>query len=347
MAAAVKEMAPGTDVVFYGTRQGLEQRVLSAAGYPMRRITARGFLGKGPVDRMLFPVWLGLGIVQSLFHMARSRPGVVLGTGGYVSAPPVIAAWMLRVPVALLALDAMPSRAVRMLAPLARQVYGGFPECSKYLKPGTEVIPTGNPIRAEIGRVSKEQGAGRFGLDSARRTVLVFGGSQGAHRINLAMLDALGHFHQTGQLKDLQVIFQTGSRDYRLVSEAAGRISRDIRVLEYINDMAQALAAADLAVCRSGAGVSEVLAGGLPAILVPFPHAASNHQEYNARSLERAGAAEVILDRDLEGKMLAERIAAIIDDPQRQRRMRAAALSLARPEAAAEIARNILALAEG
>lgn len=347
MAAAVREMAPGTEVVFYGTRQGIEQRVLPEAGYPMRRITARGFLEKGPVDRMLFPVWLVLGIVQSLFHMVRSRPGVVLGTGGYVSAPPVIAAWMLRVPVALLALDAMPSRAVRMLAPLARQIYGGFPECSKHLRPGIEVTHTGNPIRAEIGRVSKEQGAERFGLDSSRRTVLVFGGSQGAHSINLAMLDALSHIHQTGQLKDLQVIFQTGRGDYRLVSEAASRIPGDIRVLEYINDMPHALAAADLVVCRSGAGVSEILAGGLPAILVPFPQAASNHQEYNARSLERAGAAEVILDRDLEGKLLAGRIAAILKDPEQHRRMRAAALNLARPEAAADIARNILALAEG
>ncbi len=152
---------------------------------------------------------------------------MVLGTGGYVSAPSVMAAWILRIPVVLLALDVMPSKAVRFLTRFAGQIYSGFPECARYLNPKADVIFTGNPIRPEIGRIPRGQGAARFGLDENKKTILVFGGSQGAHSINVSMMEALKILDQTGTLKDIQIIFQAGKKDHALVAEGVKAVGID------------------------------------------------------------------------------------------------------------------------
>jgi len=311
-------------------------------GYKIKYISARGFLGKSWTAKIFSPLWMATGTIQSLFHMISNRPDVVLGTGGYVSVPPVMAAWVLRIPVALLALDVMPSQAVRFLARFAGQIYGGFPECARYLNPKSQVIFTGNPIRPEIGRIARGQGTARFGLDENKKTILVFGGSQGAHSINVSVLDSLEYLDRSGYLKDIQIIFQTGKRDHALVAEGIKQFATKIKILAYIDEMPHALAAADLVISRSGAGVSETLACGLPSILVPYPYAASNHQEYNARSLEQAGAAMMILDRDLNGEVLAKKISGILFDQKKYNLMGNAAKTLASPDAANKIADNII-----
>ncbi len=270
---------------------------------------------------------------------------MVLGTGGYVSVPPVMAAWILRIPIALLALDVMPSQAVRFLARFAEEIYGGFPECSSYLDKSSQVIFTGNPIRPEIGNIPREKGIKRFDLDGNKKTILVFGGSQGAHSINVSMLEALKMLNQNGKLRDLQVIFQTGKKDQEQISENVKQYPAGIKVLAYIDQMPYALAAADLVISRSGAGVSETLACGLPSILVPYPYAASNHQEYNARSLEQAGAAIMILDKDLNEQILADGIIGILFSQERYNQMIIASKSLARPDAARLIAKNLIKMA--
>lgn len=319
--------------------------MLPGMGYEIKYISAKGFLGKSRTAKIYFPLWMAAGIIQSFFYMARNRPDVVLGTGGYVSVPPVIAAWILRIPVALLALDVMPSQAVRLLAGFAGQIYGGFPECARYLSPKSEVIFTGNPIRPEIGRISKKQGIAMFGLDENKKTILVFGGSQGAHNINISMLESLKILDQDGRLKDIQIIFQTGKKDHGLVAESVKQSGTKIKVLAYIDEMPHALAAADLVISRSGAGISESLACGLPSILIPYPYAASNHQEYNAQSLEQAGAAMMILDKDLNGKILAEKMSDILFNKERYNSMAVAAGALTRPDAAGKIAENIIRIA--
>ncbi len=270
---------------------------------------------------------------------------MVLGTGGYVSAPPVMAAWILRIPISLLALDVLPSQAVRFLARFAEEIYGGFPDCSSHLDKSSRVIFTGNPIRPEIGNIPREKGIERFDLDGNKKTILIFGGSQGAHSINVSMLEALKRLDQNGKLKDLQVIFQTGENDQGQVSEKVRQYPAGIKVLAYIDQMPYALATADLVISRSGAGVSETLACGLPSILVPLPYAASNHQEYNARSLEQAGAAMMILDKDVNGKILADSITGILFNRERYNMMTIASRSLARPGAADKIADNIIRMA--
>ncbi|MDP2806835.1 MAG: glycosyltransferase [bacterium] len=240
----------------------------------------------------------------------------------------------------------MPSKAVRFLSRFAGEIYGGFPECSQYLDKKAKVFFTGNPIRREVGNISKEQGIKEFGLESGKKTILVFGGSQGAHSINLAVLDSLTHLDQAGHLKDIQIIFQTGQKDLGLVTEKRQNSKASIKVLAYIDKMPQAMAAADLVISRSGAGVSETLACGLPSILIPYPHAASNHQEYNARSLEKAGAAEMILDSALNGRDLSQKIIGILFNSEKYDKMAQAAGYLARPGAALEIAGKIFKLSE-
>lgn len=318
--------------------------MLPGTGYEIKYISAQGFLGKGIAAKIFFPFWMAVGTIQSLFQMIRRRPDAVLGTGGYVSAPPVMAAWILRIPISLLALDVMPSQAVRFLARFAEEIYGGFPECSNYLDKSSRVLFTGNPIRPEIGNIPREKGLKGFDLDGNKKTILVFGGSQGAHSINLAMLEALKKLDQNGKLKDLQVIFQTGKKDREQISEVVKQYPAGIKVLAYIEQMPYALAAADLVISRSGAGISEALACGLPSILIPFPYAASNHQEYNARSLEKAGAAVMVLDRDLNGQILADSIIGILFSQERYNQMTIASKSLARPDAAGIIAENLIKL---
>ena len=333
-------------MLFVGTRGGIEARVVPGRGYWIRYIAIAGFLGKSRVKQALFPLQFLVSLVQSIFHIVAFRPDAVLGTGGYVSAPPVLAAWLLRIPVGLLALDAMPSKAVRLLAGCASEIYSGFLECADFLKPKHKVFFTGNPLRGEIGAASRPDGAKAFKLDPVRKTVLLFGGSQGARSLNQALLDVLTAKQSDQRWQNVQFIIQTGKRDHDDIKKKLSSLPYNMTMLPYIDDMPLAYAAADLVVSRSGAGVSEVLACGLPAILVPYPHAASNHQEYNARSLEQAGAAVMILDANLSGQILAETIEKTLFDPARLERMGKAAKVLARPGAAADITQRLINLAK-
>jgi len=342
VAAALAELDPGCRVRFIGTRRGLESRVVPERGHPIDYISIGGLLGKGPAEKARFPVLAALSTVQSLGHLTRNRPDVMLGTGGYVTAPPVLAAWMLGIPVALLALDAMPSKAVRVLAGFAREVYAGFPECAEHIRQ-KKVVYTGNPLRGDLGKYSREEGCNGFGLDPHKRTVLVYGGSQGAHSINLSLAEAM--VKQGEKWKGLQFIFQTGKRDYDLVQKEVAGVSAKVQVMPYIDKMAQAFAASDLVVSRSGSTVSEILACGLPSILVPYPHAASNHQEHNARSLERRGAAVVIRDEELTAERLADGIDKFISDSALLKEMSEMARAAAMPLASREIARRLAEMA--
>lgn len=318
---------------------------MPAHGYPIRYIAIRGYLGKSLPGKLSFPLLFAWSVCQSLFHLIADRPDAVLGTGGYASAPPVLAAWLLRVPVGLLALDALPSKAVLLLARCAREVYAGFPECAAHIAGRTAVVHTGNPLRPGIGRTARAEGSTAFGLDPGRTTVLMYGGSQGAHALNLLVPAAIAARAGDPRWRELQFIVQTGPADAAAVAERLRGVPVRTVVLPYIDNMPAAFAASDLVISRSGSGVAETLACGLPSILVPFPHAASNHQEHNARSLERAGAAVVALERDLDPGKLASLVESILFDPERMAGMAGAARRMARPGAAAEIAARLSAIA--
>jgi len=263
----------------------------------------------------------------------------VLGTGGYVSAPVALAAWMLGRPLVLQEQNSIPGLSNRWLARIADEVHLSFIEARSYFGRRDHLRVSGNPIRGYILSGDRAQAYEEFGLTPGRPTVFVFGGSLGAHRINLAALDAMRRLQ--GRV-DVQFILQTGREDFETMKAAVENEHLPAKVLPFLRRIHMAYAAADLVVCRSGAmTLAEIAACGTPSILVPYPHAANNHQVVNASNLVDRGAAALILDRELTGERLAHEIAHWLSDRQALSRMSANARTFARPDAAERIVKSL------
>jgi UDP-N-acetylglucosamine--N-acetylmuramyl-(pentapeptide) pyrophosphoryl-undecaprenol N-acetylglucosamine transferase len=261
------------------------------------------------------------------------QPALVVGVGGYASVAVVLAAWLRRIPTVLLEQNVVPGAANRVLA-FARRICLGFAEAASRLPPG-KTVHTGNPLRASVLRAAPAARDGSLGL-------LVFGGSAGAHHLNEATVAALRDLDPRPALR---VTHQTGPSDVDAVRAGYAALGVAARVEPFITDMGAAYAAADLVVSRAGAmSCAEITAVGLPAILVPYPHAADDHQRLNAEVLVRAGAAEMILDRDLTPARLAAALRTLADDSTRRATMAAQARTLGRPDAAAAVADECLSL---
>ncbi|MBI3910450.1 MAG: undecaprenyldiphospho-muramoylpentapeptide beta-N-acetylglucosaminyltransferase [Armatimonadetes bacterium] len=341
--SVARALAPHA-VVFVGTRQGPEAEIVPQAGFSLRTIPAR------KLDRRLGPgaLWsLAVsagGVVSAVRLLRAERAQAVLGTGGYAAAPVVFAAWLLRLPVAILEGDAHPGRANRLLGRLARRVFLATAAAQAHFPAGCTVV-TGLPIRLEIARGDGVGFRRLHGLDPARRLLFLFGGSRGAQRLNTALIDALPALAAAG----IQIVHQTGKENYESVR---GQIAPGEEwpagyvPVPYVEDMAGALAAADLVVCRAGSStLAEVTAAGKPAILVPYPYAVGDHQTHNARALVDAGAAVLVPDRELDGARLASEVGALLADGERRTRMAAASLALGRPDAAARVAVELVQIA--
>jgi UDP-N-acetylglucosamine--N-acetylmuramyl-(pentapeptide) pyrophosphoryl-undecaprenol N-acetylglucosamine transferase len=271
-----------------------------------------------------------LAVPAALRILRRRSPDVVLGAGGYVAGPIVLAAGILRVPAALMEADAHLGLANRLAAPFARRVFCAFPIEGLA---GEKYRVVGRPIPMRSRPVPREEGRRRFDLPADARVVLVFGGSQGARRLNQAAVEAFG-------AEGPAIIHLSGERDYEAL---APRVSRpDYRLLPFTDDFGAALSAADLVVARAGGSVWEVAAAGRPALLVPYPHATADHQTKNARYFERGGGALVVPEPQLD---LRRRVEDMLGDPGRLARMGEAMRSLARPNAADLIAEELIALA--
>lgn len=334
LALAEALVARGSEVTFVGTAGGIEARVVPAAGYPLRLLAGRQLRGGG-IGRAVVGVGAAVrGTLAGVRLLGELRPSLVVGVGGYASVAVVVAAWLRGVPTLLLEQNVIPGAANRVLARFARRICTGFAETVGLLPPG-RAVHTGNPIRAGVLRPAGEA-TGRVGL-------LVFGGSGGAHRLNLAMLDAA---RALGALaREVEVTHQTGAADAVAVAAGYAALGLVARVEPFITDMGAAYARAGLVVARAGAMTcAEVTALGLPAILVPYPYAADDHQRRNAEVLVAAGAAEMILDRDLSGARLAAAIRDVAGDQSRRAAMSRAARALGRPEAAAQVAEECLRL---
>jgi UDP-N-acetylglucosamine--N-acetylmuramyl-(pentapeptide) pyrophosphoryl-undecaprenol N-acetylglucosamine transferase len=331
------------DVTFLGTRRGLEGGIVPRLGYSMRAIVSRPLPAIKNADFVFSLIAASVGFVQSLIIMMSNRPHVVIGTGGYASGPVVLAARVLGIPILLIEPNSVPGRTISLLSRYADEIDLGFKETVRYFERGTNLRVTGVPIRASLGGGRRAEGLERFGLAGDRKTVFVFGGSRGAESINRAVIEAA---RLLADRRDLQLLVQTGRDGYARVEESLKKLEMPSSVHAFIDDMRLAYAAADLVVCRSGASaVAEVTACGLPAILIPYPHATGGHQESNARLLEEAGAARVILDCDLDGDALARAIVSMITDPDLVRRMSDNSRRLGNPRAADEIASRLLDLA--
>jgi UDP-N-acetylglucosamine--N-acetylmuramyl-(pentapeptide) pyrophosphoryl-undecaprenol N-acetylglucosamine transferase len=325
------------EVVWLGTERGLEARIVPAEGIPLERLSIAGLRRKGALAWLAAPFRLTLALVQALRIMRRHRPQVVVGLGGFVTGPGGVAAWLTRRPLVIHEQNAVAGFTNRCLAHLARVVLEAFPDSF-----GRHVHARliGNPVRRDIGALPPP-GARLAGRDGPIR-LLVFGGSQGAARLNTVVPFALARL--AGRLA-FEVRHQAGERWLEEGRAAYARAGVRADVRPFIEDMAAAYAWADLVVCRAGAlTVSELAAAGVGAVLVPFPGAVDDHQAHNAQYLVRAGAAVVIADRELTAERLAAELERLCAERGRLLAMAERARQLATPRAADELAASCLAL---
>ncbi len=338
---SLKEMDVEVSAAFVGTRMGLEGGIVPTLGYKVYKIAARPMPERKDLKIIPWLVCNGIAFVQSVYILLRERPHAVLATGGYASGSCALAASMLGIPVVLIEPNSIPGRTTLMLSRFVDEVALGYKECISRFPKGTNLRVTGVPIRKEILGISRSEGIAKFRLDEDRLTVFVFGGSRGASRINHAVVDAV----KKVKTENIQFLIQTGYGDYEWVRDEVRSSGFPCKVFAYVEKIGYAYAACDLVVSRAGAvTLAEITACGLPAILVPYPHAVMNHQFLNAQILEKAGAAAVIKDEDLGGESLARAIDSIISDPQTLKSMSEKARSLAREDAATEVAAHILQL---
>ncbi len=318
----------GGAALFIGSPQGIEARVIPGTGFPLVTVPIRGLRGRG-AGAAAEAVWrLPLALARAWSALRAFRPDVVVGVGGYASFPVVCAAWLRRVPAVLLEQNARPGMTTRLLSRLARAVCTGFPETGDHLPGRAEVVYTGNPVRQWPAAAPRG--------DRDTFTLLVFGGSQGAHRINLEAGAAVREL--AAQIPGLRVIHQTGDADLDATREAYQRAGLEADVRAFIDDMGAAYGRADLVVCRAGAmTLAELAALGKPAILIPYPFAADDHQRANAEALAQRGAAEMILDAELTAARLRDRVRALYRDRVRLQAMGSAAAAMARPQAAEQV----------
>jgi len=321
---------PDRRAVFVGTPYGLEKTIVPKAGFPLEFISVGGLKGKGPLDLVKNLARLPFGFVQAFQVIGKHRPNVVLGVGGYSSGPVLLAAKLRGVPTAIHEQNAFPGLANRSVARFVTAVAVAFAEAVPRLHRSDAVV-TGNPIRKEFFEVNRQPATGN------RQRLLIFGGSQGSHVLNQAMGGALLFL---ARLKDrLEIVHQTGPKEVDEV-RAAYKTSAfpNARVVPYLDPIVNEIAAADLIVSRAGAmTIGELAAVGRAAILVPFGAATNNHQELNARVVERAGGAVVITESQLSPERLATAISEVLSNPQRAAQMGTAARTLAAPEATRKI----------
>ncbi len=346
VAEALRRLAPGVEVRYAGTAAGIERRLAEAAGLRFHAVPASGVRGLGAAARLRFVVNFVRGTVGALRLLGQWRPDVVLGTGGYVTGPVLMAARLRGVPCAVQEQNAVPGSANRLAARWARRIYLGEDAARRWL-PAARCVLTGNPVREAFRGTAP---AASFDLPvpaaSPGLRVLVFGGSGGARTLNQAVAAAAAVWRDR---PGLALVAQTGRDALADVADPyAGVDATRVRVLPYIDAMPAVLRWADLVVCRAGAmTLAELAATGRPALLVPYPHATDNHQLRNARARAAAGAAVVLEDRDCDGPALVREVDRLAADPERLAAMGRAAAAQARPQAAEEIAADVLRLASG
>jgi len=325
----------GAECLFIGTARGIENRLVPAAGFPLQLVRVGALKNVSAVTRLKTAFDLPRAVWDAGRMLNEFAPDVVIGVGGYASGPAMLAAIVKHIPTLAFEPNVVPGFANRVVAKFVSGAAVHFEETAKYFR---DAEVTGVPVRQAFFEIEPKHGG--------TPTVLVFGGSQGAHAINEAMMRCLRVLQR--EAPGIHVIHQTGERDYNdaLAAYQGLGTALTFEVFKFIEDMPAAFARADLVVCRSGAStVAEIVAAGKPAVFVPFPRAADDHQRVNAEALARHGAAVVVEESKLEGVWLAETIAALLGDPVRLQRMGRAARELAHPNAARDIAKMAARLA--
>jgi UDP-N-acetylmuramate--alanine ligase len=342
LAIADELRARGAEVSFVGTRERAEAVLVPAAGYEISYLSVTGLDRRRP-DKAARAAMRSVSGTATALRLLRSlKPDAVLGAGGYVAGPVGLAAVMQRIPLVLSEADSHLGLSNRMLAPFARRVCLAFPIEGRE---GSRYVVTGRPVPRAVVEADRAAARERLGIAANARCVLVFGGSQGARSINLCALDA---FAKPADTAEVNVIHVSGRRDHPELERRLEQLGRPAhyRLLEWVEGtLGDVLAASDVVVARAGGSVFEIAAAGRPAVLVPYPHATADHQAQNARWFEQAGAALVLPDGELDAQRLRAAVTELLANGERLARMSASARELARPDAAARVADELLSAA--
>jgi UDP-N-acetylglucosamine--N-acetylmuramyl-(pentapeptide) pyrophosphoryl-undecaprenol N-acetylglucosamine transferase len=345
IANHLKELQQDVEITFVGTRSGLESTIVPRYGYSLEYISVAGFRRKLGFSTITSAISLLRGMKEAYSLVKKIKPDLVIGTGGYVCGPILIWAAIMGIPTCIQEQNAMPGVTNKILSRFVNKIFLGYEEGAKYFSGKALKVFTGNPVRREIMVDKRLQALNEFHLEPNIKTILAFGGSRGARSINKAMSCVEKEF--AGR-NDIQILHATGEAEYeRHISQLGKKVveAANIKILPYIHEMPLALAVADMAVSRAGAiGLAELMVKGIPSILVPYPYATANHQEFNARALEAAGAAVVILDKELTGERLQKEVENILEHSETLVNMKAAALKVSKPHAAIDIAEQALNL---
>lgn len=336
LAKGLRERVLDLEVLYIGTREGMEAKLVPDHGIPFQGISGRGWSRKWGKD-----TWVTVeSNLKALWETKRIlkefKPDLVVGTGGYVSGPVVLTAATFGIPTLLHEQNALPGKTNQLLSHLVKKVMVTFPGSATHFHNKEKIEVVGLPVRGEVGKIPRKSGAQVFGVDPAKKTILVTGGSRGALRINQAMIYLLKKLTEEPQL---QLIWATGTVGFESVRREIDEQGLSLecsnwRILEYISEMPAALACSDLCICRAGATtLAELSEAGKASILIPYPFAAENHQEYNARVFEQAGAAQLILDRELDGPLLWQSVEKTIGNPFKLEEMSVRAREVFQPGA--------------
>jgi len=330
IADEILRRSPDNEILFICTRNGFGSEEILKEGYKIEYISSSGIVGKGLMDSIVGTTSAIRGFFNSLRIISKFKPNVVIGVGGYVSGPVVLATSLHFIPAVICEQNSIPGLTNRMLSIFAKRVFATFDESTKYF-PKVKTRVLGNPIRDQIRTVKTTR------KTKDRAIALIFGGSQGAHKLNISVPKAFGMLGR----KDIDIIHQTGNRDIENVKKTYEWYGISAEVIPYIEDMASVYKDADLVIGRAGAGtIAEITALGKPSILIPYPFSTYNHQLENARVLERAGAALVIEDKDAFPERIVEALNSMLTE-DKLNDMRIQAKRLGRPHAAKNIVDEI------
>ncbi|HYE82686.1 MAG TPA: undecaprenyldiphospho-muramoylpentapeptide beta-N-acetylglucosaminyltransferase [Clostridia bacterium] len=340
VAKEIKKHYKNAEILFIGTEKGLESSIVPKEGFKLLKIKVRGFerkLSFGNVTAVK-ESFVGLFVVSKIIK--DFKPDIVIGTGGYVCGSVLLTAALMNIPTLIHEQNAFPGVTNKILARLVNIIAVNFSEAKSYFPGSKKVIVTGNPIRGDILNISREEGLSEFGFSKELPVVFVVGGSRGAKKLNESVLQLA---KQCVDTKRFQMLHMTGETQYndivkRYKDEGIMLDAGCLKVMPYLHNMPHALAASDIIISRCGAStLSEITALGKPSILVPYPYATGNHQEYNARALEKNGAAVVILERNLNADILSGEALDILNKPEKAKKMGVRSKELGRIDAAYEI----------
>jgi UDP-N-acetylglucosamine--N-acetylmuramyl-(pentapeptide) pyrophosphoryl-undecaprenol N-acetylglucosamine transferase len=329
---------PAVELLYVGTKTGMEADIIPKERLAFASIHSRGFRRKLSWDTFKTVGVAGQGVIEAGRILKQFQPDLVVGTGGYVAGPMVLQAALRRIPTLIHEQNALPSVTNRLLARFVTAIAVSFQESIRYFPAGKPIFVTGNPVRKEIMQLNRKEACQRLELNCDQKTLLIVGGSNGAEPINNTVMQLIPRLQNEF---NLQVLFVTGRRNFQLVQDYLQSNNIEVRsgsrIIPYMYDMPAGLKAADLVISRAGGMIAEINTCGLPAIYIPSPYVADNHQEYNAKAIENQGAAIMLRETELTPATLGDTLAKMLNQPNLLENMQKAAWALAKPKATEDL----------